>query len=381
MFSRPAALALFAIAIGAARAEEAPQSGLKFSGYYKNLLARSETLFPNREGYTVNLNRLRLELKGKLAESAALDFQYDNEVLLGAFLRTTQFALQKDQRPDQYWKAESNYEESGSWYGRHRLYRASVTLSAGETDLRLGRQRVTWGAGRFWSPLDLLNPFSPIALEREERLGVDALLLEQKLGPLSRFSAVYAPRHDRGESTAAFNWHANARGVDYSLVAGRFRREDVIGADVATQIGGAGVRAELTHNRRETAASYRRAVLALDYAFPGTLTLSGEIYYNGAGASDKAAYDFASLFAGRIQNVGRRYFGGYLGYEIAPLIKWNNYLVTNLFDHSRYFSPSLVYSIKTNLDWTIGVQFFQGSDSTEYGRFNNVYYTQLQWFF
>jgi hypothetical protein len=267
MFRRLAALVLCTIAIGAAIAEEAPQSALKFSGYYKNLLVRSETLFPNRQGYTLDLNRLRLELKGRLAEGAAL-------------------------------------------------------------------------------------------------------------------SAVYAPRHGRGESTAAFNWHANASGVDYSLVvAGRFRREDVIGADVATQIGGAGVRAELTHNQRETVPSYRRAVLALDYAFRSTLTLSGEIYYNGAGASDKAAYDFASLFAGRIQNVGRRYFGGYLGYEITPLIKWDNYLVTNLSDHSRYFSPSLTYSIKTDLDWTTGVQFFRGSNGSEYGRLNDVYYTQLQWFF
>lgn len=381
MFRRPAALVLCTIAIGAAKAEEAPQSGLKFSGYYKNLLVRSDTLFPNREGYTFDLNRLRLELKGQLAESAALDLQYDNEVLLGSYLRTGQFARQKDVPPDQYWNLDRNYSEAGSHYGRHRLYRASVTLTAGETDLRLGRQRIAWGTGRLWSPLDLLNPFSPIALEREERLGVDALLLERKLGPLSRLSAVYAPRHDRGESTAAFNWHANARGVDYSLVAGRFRREDVIGADVATQIGGAGVRAELTHNQRETAPGYRRAVLALDYAFPGALTLSGELYYNGAGASDKAAYDFASLFAGRIQNVGRRYFGGYLGYEITPLLKWNNYLVTNLFDHSRYFSPSLAYSIKSNLDWTIGVQLFRGSNGSEYGRFNDVYYTQLQWFF
>ena len=42
-------------------------------------------------------------------------------------------------------------------------------------------------------PLDLLNPFSPLALEREERLGVDAVLVEHKFGPVSRLAAVYAP--------------------------------------------------------------------------------------------------------------------------------------------------------------------------------------------
>lgn len=372
-----AALLLAAACVCAQAAEE----GLKFSGYYKNLLMSSETVLGAPERYALDLNRLRLELKGKLAEGAALDLQYDNELLLGDYLRTGQFASQKDLAPDQYWDLESNYIERRSYYGRHRLYRGSVTLSSGETDLRLGRQRVAWGTGRFWSPLDLLNPFSPIALEREERVGVDAALIEHKLGPLSRVGAVYAPRHDAGESSAAVNWHSNASGLDYSLVAGRFRREHVVGADVATQIGGAGLRAEITQNRRDAAPDYRRAVLALDYAFPNTLTLSGELYYNGAGTEDRAAYDFASLFAGRVQNVGRRYFGGYLAYEITPLLKWTNYLVLNLGDGSRFFAPALIFSLRPNLDLSLGAQFFAGSAGSEYARLNDLYYAQVQGFF
>ena len=381
MFRRAAALGVLAAALGGARADEGAASGLRFSGYYKSLLLRSTTVLANPERYTLDVNRLRLELKGKLAENLALDLQYDNEVLLGNYRRTGQFAIQKDQPPDQYWNLDSNYAEAGSSYGRQRLYRGNVTFSLGDTDLRLGRQRVAWGTGRFWSPLDLLNPLNPIAVEREERLGVDAVLAEHKLGPLSRISAVYAPRHDRGESSAALNWHFNAAGIDYSLIAGRFRRERVVGADVATQIGTAGVRAELSHNQRETGPAYGRAVIAMDYAFPGTLSLSGELYYNGVGATDRASYDFASLFAGRIQNVGRRYFGGYLGYEITPLVKWTNYLVLNVADRSRFFSPGLTFSLQTNLDLMVGVQIFSGSAGSEYGRFSDVLYLQAQWFF
>lgn len=375
---RGAAALLLAAACAAAQAAD---ESLKLSGYYKSLLVRSETVLGSPQRYTLDLNRLRLELKGRVAESAALDLQYDNELLLGNYLRTGQFASQKDLAPDQYWNLDGNFIERRSYYGRHRLYRASVTLSSGETDLRLGRQRVAWGTGRFWSPLDLLNPFSPVALEREERLGVDAALIEHKLGPLSRLGAVYAPRHDADESSAALNWHSNARGLDYSIVAGRFRREHVVGADLATQIGGAGLRAEITQNRRDAAPDYRRAVLALDYAFPNTLTLSGELYYNGAGTEDRAAYDFASLFAGHIQNVGRRYFGGYLAYEITPLLKWANYLVVNLGDGSRFFSPALTLSLRPNVDLTAGAQLFAGSTGSEYARLHDVYYAQLQWFF
>lgn len=377
MRSWPAVLASLALATTANAAGE----GLKFSGYYKHLLLDSETVAPAGQRYTLDLNRLRLELKGNVAGGLAMDLQYDNEVLLGNYLRTQQFAAQKNQRPDQYWDLESNYGDGGTWYGRHRFYRANVTLSSGDTDVRLGRQRVAWGTGRFWSPVDLLNPINPIAVEREERPGVDAALVEHKLGALSRVSFVYAPAIDTSASSAALYWHANARGVDYSLIGGRFRSERVIGGDVATQWGSAGVRAELTHSERDAGPSYRRAVVAMDYAFPNTLTLSGELYYNGAGVSDRARYDFASFFSGRIQNVGRRYFGGYAGYEITPLLKWVNYVVVNLADRSRFYSPALVYSLRPNVDVTVGAQLFSGSAGSEYARLNNLYFAQLQWFF
>ena len=155
----------------------------------------------------------------------------------------------------------------------------------------------------------------------------------------------------------------------------------MLGADIATQLGDAGLRAEMTAARREDGSSYRRALFGLDYAFRNTLTLSGELYYDGAGASERSAYDFASLFAGRIQNLGRRYLGAYAGYEITPLLKSNNYLAVNLDDGSRYFSPSLTYSLKTDLDLTLGVQLFRGGVRSECRRFDDAYYAQVLWFF
>ena len=387
MFERTSCSAVASILALLSPTEASAQQGdrervpIKLSGYYKNILSRSETVFPVRERYTLDLNRLRLELRGKPLESVAFELQYDNEVLLGSYLDTAQFQLQKDQPSNQYWDAYANYAEGGSWYGVHGLYRGFITFSGGNTDVRVGRQRIAWGTGRFWSPTDVLNPIRPTQLEREERPGTDAVLLEQKFGPLSRLSAVYAPQHDPTDSSAALRWHGNHAGIDYSLVGGEFGRDRMAGTDFASQIGSAGVRGEATYTRPEAGESYERAVAGLDYAFPNTLTLSAELYYNGAGASDSQDYDFAALFAGRIQNVGRRYVGLYAGYEITPLLKSNNYFVANLADHSRYFSPSLTYSVKTDLDLTIGVQLFSGSSDSEYGQFNDVYYAQLQWFF
>ncbi|MBE0612162.1 MAG: hypothetical protein IH604_00700 [Burkholderiales bacterium] len=381
MSRRACALLAAGLATFSTAALAGPESGLELSGYYKNLLAGSRTVFPEGQRYALDLNRLRLELKGDLAPGAALDLQYDNEILLGNYLHTAQFGLLKDQPPPQYWNLEWNYAEAGPYYGLHRLYRGSVTLAAGDTDVRIGRQRIAWGTGRFWSPLDILNPFSATQIEREQRIGVDAVLIERRFGALSRLSAVYAPGHGAVDASAALRWHANSAGIDYSFVAGRFVSDQVAGVDIATQLGDAGLRAELTGARREDGSSQRRALVGLDYAFRNTLSLSGEFYYNGAGAADRSAYDFASLFAGTIQSVGRRYFGGYAGYEITPLLKSTNYLVVNLGDRSRYFSPNLIYSLSTDVDLTLGAQLFSGGQGSEYARLNDTFYAQIQWYF
>ncbi|VCJ27910.1 hypothetical protein [Burkholderia pseudomallei] len=381
MSRRAFALALLAAAPLSAAGQEKPDEGLKFSGYYKNLLEDSETVAPSGQHYVLDINRVRLELKGNLMPHVAVDVEYDNELLLGSYLRTTQFALQQQMEADQYLDLDGAYLKGHSYYGVQSLYRGSVTFSAANTDVRIGRQRIAWGTGRFWSPLDLLNPFNPTAIERDERLGVDAVLVEQKLGPLSRVSAVYAPAHGGADSSLALNWHSNAFGADYSVIGGRFGDEQVAGVDIATQIGTAGVRGEFTLNRATTGGSYQRALVGLDYAFANTLTLTAELYYNGAGTTNPAAYDFTSLFTGKIQSVAKHYLGGYAGYEITPLLKIQGYVVLNLDDGSRFISPVLTYSIRTNLDWAIGAQFFMGSPSSEYGHFHNVYYTQVQWFF
>lgn len=381
MSSRFCVLGLLLVIAFAAAAQEPAAPALKFSGYYKNLLVQSETVFPPGQSYLLDLNRLRLQVAGSVTDAVAVDVQYDNEVLLGNYVRTLQFQLLKDQPTGQYWKLQSNYAEGDSYYGWHGLYRANMTFSRGDFDIRGGRQRIAWGTGRFWSPMDILNPFSPVRIEREERAGVDAVLLEYKLGALSRVSAVYAPQHSSGRSSAALRWHGNVAATDFSLMAGRFAGDRVVGADLASQIGDAGVRAELTHTDADGDRTFWRALAAVDYAFANTLSLTGELYYNGAGATRTQDYDFASLFAGRIQSLARPYLGGYAGYEITPLLKWNNYAVVNLLDGSWFLSPTLTYSIRTNLDLTIGLQLFRGRNDSEYGPFPDVYYLQAQWFF
>lgn len=374
--------ATLACAVAAARAA-AGDSGndAGFSGYYKNLLVRSRTLVGDDVRYGLDLNRLRVEKQGRWTDRLGYDVQYDNEVLFGSYLDTGQFQLQKAMPTGQYWDLENTYRDRAGVLARQRIYRGYLTWSGGATDVRLGRQRIAWGSGRFWSPLDVLNPVAPTALEREERTGVDALLVEHKLSAVSRISAVYAPQREHGNDDFALQWHGNKGGVDFSVLAMRAMGARVLGAELAGQLGGAALRAEASRTASGSGPAATRMVVGVDYAFENTLALTAELYFNGAGARGRQDYDFTSLLSGRIQSVARHYAGVHAGYDITPLLKLNAHLLANLDDGSRFFAPGLTYAWKTNLDLTLGMQYAGGSAGSEFGRLRKVLYMQLQRYF
>lgn len=364
-----------------AMAFAAEETEISFKGYYKNLLMDSRTAFPQEEDFTLDLNRLRLELRGRPVEWLGFEVQYDHEAFLGSYLDTAQFRQIKSTPPATYWDLEDSYIDRGSLYARHRLYRGFVDIATPAADIRLGRQRIAWGSGRFWNPTDLLNPFNPTQLEREERTGVDAVLIEKNLGALSGLSLVHAPQSSRTRASSALRYRTNLAGTDLALLAGKFSGDRVVGFEFSGRLSETGVYGEATHAHTDVGRDFIRAVLGFEHAFPNTLTVGAEIYYNGQGMTDRTRYDFTQLFSGKTQNVARRYTGAHLKYEFTPLLRTENHFIANLDDGSIFFAPSMVYSLTADWEWVLGVQFFRGGSGSEYGRFHDLAYTSLQWFF
>lgn len=351
-----------------------------FKGYYKNLLMQSRTAFPQDESYTLDLNRLRLEVRGRPADWLGFEVQYDNEALLGSYLDTMQFAQLKAARPSTYWDLEGNYLDSQSLLMRHRVHRGFVSFNTAEFDAYLGRQRIAWGSGRMWNPTDLFNPYNPAQLERDERTGVDALLVEKNFSALSRLSFAYAPQRN-APASRALRYRTNFAGTDMALMAGEFRDKRVAGFEFAGRIGDAGVYGEAAHTRPKAGDAFTRGVLGAEYAFENTLTIGAEYYWNGEGTTQRSRYDFVRLFAGEIQSVAKHYTGMHLKYDVTPLLRSENHLILNHDDASRFLASSLVYSLSSNWDAAAGVQVFSGDAGSEYGRFHNVYYMYLQRYF
>jgi hypothetical protein len=373
------ALAGLLLAAPPAAAEaDATQGESGLSGNAKSVLLGSRT--PQRGPYWLSLNRLRLELKGRPAKGVSIDLQVDQLVLIGSYLGTAAFRAAKDAAPAQYWRADAKLLDRGDIHAQAGLYRAWLTWSRDALDVKLGRQRIAWGTGRFWSPLDVLNPVNPLALEREERLGVDAPLVELKTGPLSRVSAVVAPAPDHGSTSRALLWHGNRGGLDLSLVGGRLLGADIVGGDVAGQLGAAGVRAEVARLRPIGTTGFVRATLGVDYAFDTGLTLSAELHYNGGGSRDPARY---APRTGPLPQASpaTRYAGLFASWELTPLLKWNSWIVANLDDRSRGLDSRLVWSARKDVDLTVGFQQFGGRPSTEFGGMPWAVFAQTQWYF
>ena len=364
----------------ATRAQETQGPAWTLTGSYLNLATRSRTLVPAPQPFMLDLNRLRLRAQGKPFDQLAIDVQYDNELVAGDYLRTTQYALTRLRTPATSYDWEHEYYARGDMAARHRLYRATVKWSPGSLDITVGRQRIPLGTGFFWSPMDMLNPIDATRLERDYRNGADGILAQQKLGAVARLDAIHLPRTSRLREASAAYLHGNIRGADVSLLAGRFRGDDAIGADVAFSVNGIGVRGEAT-GMRTSSTSFARALVGVDYGFTNSLTLSGEAYFNGAGTTQTDRYDLSSLYAGKILNVGRWYGAFAATYQLTPLWKAASYVVANAGDGSLVLWPRLEWSVRSNLELAGGLQRFSGATRSEYGRLSNVLHVQGRtWF-
>jgi hypothetical protein len=369
------------IALRVADAQRSERPAWALTGSFYNVYSDSRTVIPPAQDFALDLSRLRLKLAGRPMAHLAVDVQYDNELLLGNYLSTAQYALLRRRPAVTSFDLTHEYITRGNVVARHQLYRATLAWSGSVTDVRVGRQRVALGTGQFWSPLDLLNPLDPTRLERDYRTGVDAIVVERKLGAVSRVQGMFAPGTRRARAIAGAYLHGNVRGADFSILAGRFRGDDAIGVDISAARGGLGLRGEATITRPVAGPRFGRVLLGGDYGFANTVNLSAEVYANGQGATDRNRYDYAALTTGRTFSLGRYYGAVAASYQVTPLVKATVYAVTNAGDGSAVVWPRLEYSAASNLDLVLGLQRFVGDETTEYGRLSNLLHGEVRWFF
>ena len=259
----------------------------QFSGYFKNLTSGSRSYF-TQHLWADNLDRLRLTYDTKYRDWFAVHVDYDNEVHAGNLIGLSDFTIVRDRQSAAWLDLHHVVVDRATMYWDTSLYRGYVSLHKSSATLTVGRQRIGWGTARFWSPMDMFNPISPVQIESEERQGVDAALLEFGSPGALRWNAVYAPQDGFRLSTSAIRVSRTIHNYDFDLATARFGQDWTAGFDVAGQVHGAGVRGELTYRWRHpipgsvpiSTRDALRLVIGSDYAFASGLYLVGEYFYN-----------------------------------------------------------------------------------------------------
>lgn len=349
---------------------------LDLKGYYKNLGLGSETVDHNK--YFLDLNRFRLDFTGDWKDIFILKIIYDQEGLLGSYLRTNEFQRIKSFERHDLLDLDWELADRKDFYWHHYLYRAYLRFQSEKFNLSVGRQRIAWGTGKFWNPTDIFNPFNPIQVERDERIGVDSIDAEFFIQPMTGINLVYAPQDSSSRSKAALKFKTTFKDWDFSLLGGKSLKDKVIGGDFATTIFDGGFRGEAIYYFAHTRKNFLQFILNYDYTFKNSFYFLVEYYYN-SGPLPKS--EFVQLIDRGISTLTRHLIGVNLGYDITPLLRGDLYLIFGPKKEGVFIQPKVRYSLTQNLEVVGGVQWFNQRKGSEFEFNRDLYFIYIQYYF
>ena len=142
--------------------------------------------------------------------------------------------------------------DKGKFAALQRLDRLSVGYAKGNLVVRAGRQAISWGNGLIFSPMDIVNPFDPTAVDTEYKAGDDMVYAQllRNNGDDIEFAQVFRRDPATGEvessqSTTAIKYHGMAGDSEYDLLIANSYDDLTIGVGGNRSIGGAVVHGDV----------------------------------------------------------------------------------------------------------------------------------------
>ena len=276
-------------------------------------------------------------------------------------------------------------DDDGKFVALHRLDRLWVGYANDKAVVRFGRQALSWGNGLIFSPMDIVNPFDPTAVDTEYKTG-DDMLYGQYLrdnGHDIQFS--YVVRRDLisgdpefDQSTTAVKYHGIAGDAEYDFLVAKNYGETTFAIGGNRSIGGAVLRGDLVVTNA-TSGTMVQFVTNLSYSWIwGGKNVSGvvEYYFDEYGQKD-GSYDAVSLgqnpgllqrlARGQSFTIGRHYLAGGLTIEMSPLWILAPNLFTNLEDGSALVQIVTRNNLGEEMEFIGAINVPIGPDGSEYG--------------
>lgn len=402
--TRRALALLLGLALGAARARAAEFDlgdwKLDLTANLREIVAGTRELQADSlemKSDLLGTTRARLALEARWGDHFASQIVYDNEVYLGTGRDSLAFRLAEALGAPTWLNLDETLVDSGGVTWRHLLYRGWARWQDDDFEVTLGRQRIALGRAQLWNPSDLFNPIPPLAIEADQRIGVDAALARVRLYQDLWLAAITAPGHDGQDWSSAGRLELSRREVDAALMFAVIDRDYVAGLDFATNVKDAALRGEFTETwHHEGGNPTLQAVLSLDYTWPlgtGLYSLVEHFYnqnvrprdaFSPALLRDLGLRRVAQAFLAptQITTVVRNQTGVMLGYDLTPLLRANVLWIHDWNGPSEAFAPSLTWSPRGDLEFTGGARLFGGGDGNgEYGGISPLWFIRADVYF
>jgi len=368
---------------GAVTSFRAAGIDVRHKGLVRNVLTSGGTVaFPlvPSERYVYDLQRVRSDWLFTFRRYLSASLVYDQQAEAGDYFSTFEYRTFTLVKPVERLNLDSRIYGRGEFLWRHRLYRAYLEYDNGPLRFTAGRQQVSWGTGYFWNPTDLFNPVTFALVESQERFGADAASLEVGVGTLSQVQAVWAWGASPETARGALRFRTNLAHYDFSVMAGKFFRDKVIGADFSGQVRGAGLRGEWLHSFSETRKDYDQLVVGWDYRFSGSLIVTAEYLFNSGEMSAREL--IASVVRSRtggVLSTSSHLAGLYADYQAHPLMHLTGYASVDLERGGLFLGPRFSWSVTQNTSLEAGALLSSGGG--EFELLEDTYYCSLSWYF
>ncbi len=395
----------------------------KIKGHFKNLFTYtrtgqySEYLFSltnnrNREKYLIaNVSRIRLSPEINYSDFLHVRVDYDNEIIIGNYLKTREFDLYW--RPSEYndlidLSGEPVYNDDLLY--RTKIHRAYAKIVLRDFTLTIGRQQIRFGSGRLWNPLDILNPISPTFVEGvSEQKGTDAIRLEYYPTDIMEIALVLDQKSENDKlsdirvknSNVISRFKMTIDETDIAALGGRISRRNIGGSDISSVFFDGLLRGSLMYSDPEDDDPYIQGSTGYEYNFKIGLYFLVEYFYNQNGINFNSSLESAYLnsyffginennyyqLANQFLTFNQHYTGIAAGYDLTPLLRAELFSIYDFQGRGIFAMPSLRYNLFENFDICAGIMsaYIIGSpgkvsDFDDLSKFPYVF-ASLTWYF
>lgn len=278
----------------------------------------------------------------------------------------------------------------------HDVDTLALRANAGDLDVVLGRQAITWGVAVLFPVADPWTGFSPFELDTTQKRGVDAVRILHSRRRSLELEAVVADRGTARDLSGGLRLATYGGRADLYVAVAKQWRELIAFGGVSATAGPLKLRAEasepfeLDDHERPTRP---RASLGADWVVR-RLTLTLEGHYNGTGVERVSEY-LAQRSAPVVQRgesylLARWYAGAAASWKVSELFQLSLTALCNVRDPSWALSGWFAYRISQGTELSLGA--YQGIGrvprikllpklGSEFGSAGGVFYLAMSTFF